>query len=111
MNRDVKEITDWLEQFRGQELVITKLEQQDEDLTQVQLKEVSLDTPAHAQDDDYIPQYELVLHGDGIVMNENQAPLPGKKYEIPLQGDWQSSIEESTLHLTTDRAEYTITRQ
>ncbi|MDF2961323.1 MAG: hypothetical protein K0S39_3058 [Paenibacillus sp.] len=112
MNPELEHMTKWLEQCRGQQLVIEKREQEDQDLTELLLEGVSLAHPAIAHADDYIAGSELILQGIGSLINtpEHQR-LPGDRYEIPLFGDWRGSVHEDRLLLVTDRAEYTISKK
>ncbi|MBP1153726.1 MULTISPECIES: hypothetical protein [unclassified Paenibacillus] len=112
MNLELEQMTQWLEQCRGQQLLIEKREQDDRDLIKLRLERVSLGHPALAHADDYIAESELVLHGVGsIIFTHDHSRLPENQYEIPLLGNWRGSVQEDGLQLVTDRAEYTISKK
>jgi len=103
-------IQGWLSEHKHQQLRITKYEENDQDITEMKLQKVTI---AHHQDpEEYLSGTVILLNGEGWVQTAaGSAPLPGNTYELALTDHWSVDTTDTTMHLQTDRARYTITVQ
>ncbi|WP_227934920.1 hypothetical protein [Alkalihalobacillus deserti] len=115
MAQDIEELSSWLESHKGETLTIHKGElstglQQIFDIDQVTLKLDHISLVSNEENiDDYIPQQELILHGQGnINSEEGKKDLPQDAYEIPLTGNVITSNEGNALKIETEKAVYKI---
>jgi hypothetical protein len=114
MKQQLETITEWLDGCKGHTLHIQKQEDNDRDLTLIQLENVTITHDVSDRGDDYIAENELILHGSGYVYNTddgNHPALPQNQYEIPLLRGWRGDMTQGTLRLVTDRGTYLIQRQ
>jgi hypothetical protein len=115
MSVDIHELSEWLESHKGKTLLIKKGElsaglQQVFDIDQVTLQLDHITVVSNEQNvDDYIPNQELILHGNGSIQGpEGEKPLPQNAYEIPLYGKVHSMNEKDRLRVETEKAVYDI---
>jgi hypothetical protein len=115
MTQEIQELSNWLESHKGETLVIRKGElstglQQIFDIDQVTLELDHISLVSNNENvDDYIPEQELILHGEGnILSEEGTKELPQNAYEIPLFGHVTTSNEMNGLKVETEKAVYKI---
>ncbi|WP_138420377.1 hypothetical protein [Aquibacillus sediminis] len=107
----VEEFNDLLQQWIGNQIVISKQEIKDLDQTFMKLDSISYSKDTRRMDD-YEPMHSLLLHGTGqieteSIQNQTQA-LPSDYYEIPLEDSTLYHYNNQRFSLITDRGTYTI---
>ncbi len=115
----MEQVSEWLEQLKGQSLLIYKEEiatgkQEVMDIDQVSFKldSVSFNRNRHANIDDYLAFKEIVLYGQGTIQtDQGESGLPERAYEIPLTGDFKTEKNADNMRVETDQAIYTISVQ
>ncbi|MEC0370453.1 hypothetical protein [Paenibacillus chibensis] len=108
MNEKLNSVKTWLEEHRNHTVLIRKEEQDDWDETRVQLEDVEYIENVETIDD-YAEGSSLILHGPGSVINEQgDIPLPQSTFQIYVDGLSECRVEEGTLSMKTERANYLI---
>ncbi len=107
MNDSPVKINEWLNLNINNLLTIKKEEDGDIDLAELKLEKIDLvQQKGH---ENYLSPQALLLSGKGSVITDiGKAPLPYDVFEIPLTDQWSAEIENSTLHLSTERGIYVI---
>ena len=116
MGHSILELTDWLQEKKGQTVFIIKEELatgskriMDMDELKLDLMGVSLKESMDNNVDDYVENQELILQGSGIITSDNgEAELPNNMYEIPLLGMVTTKKDENGMKLETEKAVYTF---
>ncbi|XEC97349.1 hypothetical protein AB6A23_12805 [Paenibacillus tarimensis] len=109
MELQVEKMAEWLSSLKGKTVWIHKQEQDDLDMIQLELTDVSLRRSDLNKTDDYLPGTELILSGNGQIINvEGQPNLPGKSYEIPISINSNVTMLDGSVVIKTDRADYKI---
>ncbi|MFA9558601.1 hypothetical protein ACERII_14935 [Evansella sp. AB-rgal1] len=116
MIHPIFELTEWLERQKEhtlliskQEFVTGKNEIMDHDQVRLQLKDVSVRSIEHHDEDDYLADQEIILHGQGMVRTDiGESELPQGVYEIPLFGEVKTINEAEAMKVETEKAIYTI---
>ncbi|WP_051331225.1 hypothetical protein [Aneurinibacillus terranovensis] len=99
-----------LDQWIGQELLITKEEDGDIDKTHLSLKNTDIEQVNSI--DDYVLPFVLRLKGSGeVITDDGESPLPYECYEIPFKHITKSSMTDAELSFQTDRAIYKLHRK
>ncbi|ADU29059.1 hypothetical protein [Evansella cellulosilytica] len=119
MIHPIFELTEWLESHKGTTMTIEKQELEtgtnevfDHDRAQLQLNEISVRNLKKHDEDDYLADQELILHGEGnIHTDQGEMELPQNAYEIPILGEVKTENSENGMKVTTGKAIYTITLQ
>lgn len=110
MDRQLNELTQWLENHKNQNIFIQKNEQGDVDQTELMLERVGFRNAGERPIDDYVDGSAVMLHGHGSVINGNDRfPLPQDMYVIPVHGlENVSASGDAALVFQTERAHYTL---
>ena len=102
-----QEIKSWLLTHHNAWIRIHKEEDGDQDLAELELKDVKL--VPHRDYDNYLSAHALLLNGRGTIATEfGNKSLPHDFYEIALTNRWSASTDKNTLRLQTERGHYTI---
>ncbi|MDG5786088.1 hypothetical protein QA612_01200 [Evansella sp. AB-P1] len=116
MVHPIFQLTEWLERQKDRNLVIYKEELAtgkqeviDQDRVQMLLENITARTIEHHDEDDYLADQEIILHGVGhIYSDEGIMELPQQVYEIPLLGEITTHNEKNIVKVETEKAIYTI---
>ncbi|WP_280770293.1 hypothetical protein [Salipaludibacillus daqingensis] len=116
MNESVQAVSEWLELQKEKTLLITKKELAveknesfDEDQVQIQLNRVDVRKIERHDEDGYLSDDEVILHGEGhIHSDKGEVELPQNVFEIPLYGEIITHKENSRMKIETERANYTM---
>ncbi|MDQ0253978.1 hypothetical protein J2S74_001351 [Evansella vedderi] len=119
MVHPIFELTEWLERQKGQTLMIYKSEFStgkeeiiDRDEVKLVLNDVSVRDIERHDEDDYLANQEIILHGEGqIHTDRGQQELPQSVYEIPIYDDFATQDRENGIRVETEKAIYTILPQ
>lgn len=111
MDQRLEPIINWLKDCRDHTIRIEKKETDDLDVTELKMEDVIFTERADRHFDDYIADKEIILKGEGTILHvEENPPLPGDRFEIPLIGNWEGHLKDGSLSLKTERAQYTVTK-
>ncbi|WP_100407366.1 hypothetical protein [Bacillus solitudinis] len=114
MDHMINELATWLEAGKGHTLIIHKGERKQGEITDIDkikldLEDISVRRIEREDPDGYLANAEVLLHGLGeISTDQGTMPLPQNIFEIPLLGDFHSSIVEDGLKIETEKAIYNI---
>lgn len=105
----IEDVNQFLKQWEGKYIKISKYEKKDHDETLLKLDNVSYAKKTR-RIDDYESKYTLQLNGAGKVRisRTDFQPLPNSLYEIPLEDNTQYKYDGARVTLNTDRGVYTI---
>jgi len=98
-----------LQQWRGKQIKVSKLELHDLDEVTISLDSVTYEKN-DMRLDDYEGLYTLQLNGDGTIQTgtSNAQPLPSALYEIPLEADALQEFNGEQFIVSTTRGVYKI---
>lgn len=116
VENEIHQVADWLDAQKGRSLFIRKEELpignqgiKDIDEVQLQLDNISMRQIERQDPDNYLANYELLLHGQGIIQSDRgEMPIPQNVYEIPLFGSFVTRNAQNELYIETEKAIYTI---
>lgn len=107
MNSSVQNVMDWLQGNMNKSILIQKQEDGDSDTVHIRLSKVGYRDNKESIDG-YTNGSALVLHGEGTISSDSEAPLPGDSYVIATGGLSVSNSSQNQVNVTTDRAEYSF---
>lgn len=116
MDNSVQKLTEWLESQKTQtiliikeELATGKIQAFDKDRVQMLLNKVDVHEIERHDEDDYLSDKELILHGEGYIHSDKgEVELPQAVYEIPLSGEIIAYTENHEMKVETEKANYTM---
>lgn len=109
-HNDIETLTEALNAWDGQQILISKEENGDQDQTVMRLNEVSLNERGQTIDG-YVSPVSLLLEGDGrAVMEDTDVPMPSSSYDIPVNEIYDAHFDGLRLYVSTNRGSYTISR-
>lgn len=110
MKHSLKEVSQWLDSHKQQELTIEKRELDDVDQIRLTVDSVELLDGNNCSIDDYLACQALLLRGNGVIVTDiEEAPLPGGSFSIPLESLREAEVQERQIVLENERGTYTIT--
>jgi hypothetical protein len=101
-------IMEWMQNQRTNAFLIRKDEQTDIDQIRIDVAKVEAKQFQTPDLDDYVSDQTILIHGEGTVIGDMEAPLPQSVYEIPIEGSCTVHTDEALFQITTDRATYTF---
>ena len=110
MESMLEDVTNWLNGHTNRSILIRKVESGNENDVKMQLERAAVHSDSTHAIDDYTGGEVLCLYGKGIVINgqEDDLPLPQNAFLIPATGIHQTGINDHSVQLTTERAQYSI---
>lgn len=107
MEQSPDKLHEWFKMHKNKMLTIFKVEDGDLDMANIKLRDIKL--VQHKDPDDYLSARALLLRGEGMVRTSSgMESLPGQTFEIALTDQWSSETHGHSLHLYTERGNYTI---
>ncbi|WP_221567476.1 hypothetical protein [Alkalihalobacillus sp. TS-13] len=105
----VEQFNQFIQQWSGKTIKITKQELGDQDSIIMKLDDISYHKDTR-RIDDYEPMHSIHLIGEGTTEIDAQGgvPLPASSYEIPLEDTTQYQFDDIRFSLVTERGTYTI---
>ncbi|NMO97236.1 hypothetical protein [Paenibacillus lemnae] len=109
MNHSLKEVSEWLNAHKQQELTIQKRELDDLDEIRLTVDSVELQDGDNCSIDDYLACQVLLLRGSGVIVTDTEeAPLPAGTFTIPVENLTRTDVQEQQVTLENGRGVYTI---
>jgi len=106
---NVNQVIQWLENHVNASVVITKLEDGDQDQVNLHLDKVSVGHLREKDPDEYVAKEAILLQGEGMIQSGGHtASLPLDAYEIPITDQMKASVDSNRLQIVTERAKYSL---
>ncbi|MFM9281862.1 hypothetical protein [Paenibacillus jiagnxiensis] len=109
MEPKLEDVTNWLNGHTNRSILIHKVESGNEDDVRMKLERAAVHSDSTHAIDDYTGGNVLCLYGKGTVINgQEELPLPQNAFLIPAAGIHQTGINDHSVQLSTERAQYSI---